>query len=987
MANTEALVLQMSADIRRMEKALNQARGQTNRQLSAVESRFDKMNDHVRRSGDSMARDLRSSVAAIGTVFAVRDLANAADQWTNLRNQVRGYTAVVGPVGPATERLVRVANDAGIAVGSLGTTFAASARAAKTLGASGDQVFAFNEAVAKGAAIASTSSAALDGALIQLGQAIGSPRVELQEFNSVIEGTPRLAQAFADGVKGAGGSVATLRQMIAKGDISGADLFQGLLSQLPTLRREFAASEATISRSINRLGNEFIQYVGNADRATGATQLLSQFIELVTDNFDLLADAAIVAAGVIGGALAVGAMGRAVTAIRAMTREARVAQTAMGRLGVAFGFFTGPVGGILLGIASALTSMAFSAAEGATAMEQADEAISKLGEAQRDIVVDTEALTAAQNRLTQAIKDNSAATQTAAIADIEAIRKRIAANKDLAITERVRLNEAKAAREKQFREEKPANLDGPLQKVFGLSGQAGSGAIPLEEAVRLMQDTFRRSGGDPSLKAIRESLARRSAQGPLDEQYSVFLDILTRYDQYQADLQKIDDALRAVTAMDSLGTGATLTFPDTPEVEASTRAVAGYRTELEQLNEVLGALRTSSGKDRQVLTDMRAAFAEIQNAADPQSDAAAATIQQRGDQLMLFDSQAGENARQRSRQAVEAVLAYARATGEIAATVAKIPSLADVLLGADESLLRNELKAIAQEGLNSILTGEAKLEADYAEKVASAGRIRDNALAAGLDAWDAYFARVAEAKDTLDEARMALWDARHKYDGIAGSGDILAGMPTADTIADDIRKQWERDGLIPTEAYLEMERTMRESVKNAMRDGIATGDWGDAFQSILADAITEGLDSALNRVADWLTNFLFAESGFLSGLMNGAGAWASSAIFGARAGGGGVGANRGYRVNDRADQGEFLFMGSNPGQVLRGSDIAGMMGPGQGASAVHINAPLIVEGSVDAVTWPKLEAAMRAQTRQIMTAMPGVVNATITDNRIQKRRL
>ena len=93
-----------------------------------------------------------------------------------------------------------------------------------------------------------------------------------------------------------------------------------------------------------------------------------------------------------------------------------------------------------------------------------------------------------------------------------------------------------------------------------------------------------------------------------------------------------------------------------------------------------------------------------------------------------------------------------------------------------------------------------------------------------------------------------------------------------------------------------------------------------------------------------------------------------------------------YRVNDRADKGEFLFMGSNAGQVLRASDINGMMS-GRGGNGTIIQAGLTVMGSVDAVTWPKVQSAMNAQTQRIMSAMPTAVRGTIIHDKKQKRRL
>lgn len=656
-AEVDALVLQMSADVRRIEKSMAQMASTTDRRVGQVEARFNKMNSHIKQSGDRMASDLTRTFAALGVIASVRGLTDAADKWTALRNSVGAYKDVVGPTTQATERLKQVADDAGVSVTSLGTTFAASARAAKTLGASQSSIFAFNEAVAKGAQIANTGAAAVDGALTQLGQAIGSPKVQLGEFNSVIEGTPRLAQAFADGIQRAGGSVAKLRELITKGEIAGSDLFEGLIGQLPTLRKEFAASEVSISRSVNRIGNAYLQYVGNADRAMGVSKLLSGFLNVVADNFGLLADAAIVAAGVMGGALALGAMIRFVAALKDMAVMARGAKTAIDALKISAAFFTGPVGAAMLAIGAALGVMALNAGNAGEAMERADDAISKLGAAQAAIKADTDALAEAQNRLTKAIEAGSTAAANAAVTDVEAIRKRIAANAALAQSEKVRLNQAKVAREQQFREN--IRLTDPEREGVDLPilGLLADETAPLDELVRRMQDTFRRSGMDSSIDGIRSEIASRSNAGALDTQFRTFFWVLERFDKYQADIKSINEAIASIDSIASMDvSGDILTIPGASGgAGGATKDLKGYRTELEKVRETLKALRAEQGADAALVEQGTMAFDSLQANGQAAVDYAE-KLQEASEKLGDLEKGAAERMTERSRIAVQTLI-------------------------------------------------------------------------------------------------------------------------------------------------------------------------------------------------------------------------------------------------------------------------------------------------------------------------------------------
>lgn len=992
----EALVLQMSADIRRMEKALAKIAGDADRQLGRTEKRFDKLNQHIQRSGDQMARDLRAAFATIGVGLAIREVSQAADQWTNLRNSVSQYTGVVGPAEQATARLLGVANDAGVAITSLGTTFAASARAAKTLGASADQVFAFNEAVAKGAQIANTGAAAVDGALTQLGQAISSPKVQLGEFNSVIEGTPRLAQAFADGIKEAGGSVATLRELISKGEISGGELFQGLISELPTLRREFAATDATISRSVNRLNNAFLEYVGNADKATNGTKILNGFLNLVAGNFDLLADAAIVAATAIGGTLAVQAIGRFIAEIRKARTSAKEAGVEFLTLRTAMSFLGGPWGAAIIGIAAALGSLAFSTLETASAADRAADAFQKIEKVSADVAEAQAQLTAAQERLTEATRKGGEAARIAGVQEVERLRNVYLASKTLLDLERAKAAIAVADRSREFQTQRvkvPAFfVEQDINRGAGMTLRDQFSQLGLPELMKR---------GQSGAEFISE-MAIAAQTRALTAQESALFAVVSAGVAYDEEMRSLTERLKELNALSNSapGAGSEIPFPEIPERAGGASGLRGYATELEKVTDTIKALREEATRDAKLVGDSVLATQSLlltDQTADDFTDKWRAA----NDKLAEVYDQTGDRTLERSRVALEALIAFMDSTS-VRAAFDQLPNLSDVLLGDDVEIFKSEAAERVQAAADALATGVRKLEIDRDADIAKINQAMLDATgldAAAIDAMSAserrnldeavryYLAKIHEAHAKFQEGAAELANAAFKIDFSGPDIPLPAGSdPVADVLAFNTA-QLTAAGIFPSEAQEEFRELMRNSVKQAMREGIRTGDWDEAFRSILADAVTSGLEGALNRVGDWLADFLFAPDGFLGGLINGAGAWVGANIFGGtgRPTGGGVMAGGAYRVNDRADNGEFLFMGSNAGQVLRAADINGMLNSRNGNGTI-IQVGLTVMGSIDAVTWPKVQAAMNAQSQRIMAAMPTAVRGTIIHDRKQKRR-
>jgi tape measure domain-containing protein len=749
---TEALVLQMSADIRKMEKALSQARGQTNRQLSAVEKRFDQMNAHIRRSGDEMARDLRTAVAGIGVAFAIREVTQYADAWTTARNKLAAAGIASEDLAQTQSRLTDLALETRTSLEATVDLYARLTRSTDTLGVSQEQVFRAtqiaNQAFKAGGAAASEQASAV----LQLGQALGSGVLQGDELRSLRENAPLLAKAIADEFET---NVAGLKKLGETGQLTSVRVFQAILNAGVDIEAQFKSTTSTIGDAFTNLQSAFARFIGQNDQASGASKLLAGFINDVANNLDRLADAAIIAAQVIGGTLAAGAMIALVAQLATLVKSVGAASAAMVGLRAAMAFLSGPVGLVITAIGAGVAAFAISAGNAGTETQKLDRNLKDLS---------------------ATIEANKTALEAAGITVLT--------------TQLTEAEKAAAALEDRM-----AGLRAEAEKS-GAWGRDLAASQQWEANFRVRQD----------IAALEANPTER-----------VFVD---------------------------------RKFMDVPKYSPS---------ELKKL-----------------VADRKAVLAQ-------------------GEQLYL------------------ALLNAPRAA--FAKSDAVIPS-----------------------GNGNATPKEVSLE----DMIARLGLEPNNPL------------------DGLST------DVPFPYDMEAVWDEMNASMADID---------WEIAG----EA---LRQVMRDSIKNALREGIRTGDWGDSFSMILADAVTTGLDDALSRIGDWLADFLFADNGMLTNLANSAGSW----IFGQRAGGGAAMAGRGYRVNDRGDSGEFLFMGSNPGQVLRQSEMAGMLGGGTSSPTV-VNANLTIMGSVDAVTWPKVQEAMRQQARQIMSAVPATVNATLIDNRIQKRRI
>jgi tape measure domain-containing protein len=366
----ERLVVQLSADVRSFQTDLAKANGIAGRQARAIENRFRTMNRNVDKLMSSTARGLVAPLTGIAAALSVREVLQYADAWTKAKNSL----AVAGVTGrqqkQVMDALFASAQRNAAPIGVLTSLYGKAALSAKVLGASQDDLIRFSDGIAVALRASGTSTEAASGALTQLGQALGAGTVRAEEFNSILEGAPAIAQSVANGLDGVGGDIGKLRQKMLDGGLASRDFFNAFLKGLPAVQSLADNAAQTIEQGITKVNNAFTKYIGQSDESLGASQRLVAALNLLADNFNQAADYTLMFAGIIAGALvgrslvamiaklALATTGviRLVAALRAASSISGVA-AAFGGLGAA----AGPIGAIV-GVAAAVAVQHFAGA-------------------------------------------------------------------------------------------------------------------------------------------------------------------------------------------------------------------------------------------------------------------------------------------------------------------------------------------------------------------------------------------------------------------------------------------------------------------------------------------------------------------------------------------------------------------------------------------------------------------------------------------------
>lgn len=269
----------LTADNRAMIKALREA--------DAALGNSRKM---ASGSMDGIARSAASAQAAVARLAAgfagfasARALIQAADSVTLLGNRLKLASRDAAEAQSAYEGLFAIAQRSRVGFTDLGETYAAMARNTQHLGISQGRLLAVTESIGNAMAVSGGSAESMKAALVQLGQGLASGQLRGEELNSVMEQTPRLAKALADGL---GISIGALRDVAKEGKLTSEVVIKALESQYGVLKKEVSESTITVGQSLTILNNSFVNAAGNIDNATTATGSMAQMVLALGKGLD-----------------------------------------------------------------------------------------------------------------------------------------------------------------------------------------------------------------------------------------------------------------------------------------------------------------------------------------------------------------------------------------------------------------------------------------------------------------------------------------------------------------------------------------------------------------------------------------------------------------------------------------------------------------------------------------------------------------------------
>ncbi|MCH2000387.1 tape measure protein [Acinetobacter seifertii] len=251
---------------------------------------IEKKGDFASKSMDSLSVSTRALAGHMAGLITISTAISKMDTYTGLQNRLKLVTSNQAELNKATEDTFRIAQKTYSAWDSVLQVYQRFSDNAKTLNLNMDDTARLTETVSKAVAISGASAQAADAALVQFGQALASGTLRGEELNSVMEQTPALAKAIAQGM---GITVGELRSVAAQGKITSQEIVKALKNVQNDVDALFAKTDITIGQSLTLLNNEITKFVGESGKGSGAAQVLAGSVQTLAGNLDTLTSALI----------------------------------------------------------------------------------------------------------------------------------------------------------------------------------------------------------------------------------------------------------------------------------------------------------------------------------------------------------------------------------------------------------------------------------------------------------------------------------------------------------------------------------------------------------------------------------------------------------------------------------------------------------------------------------------------------------------------
>lgn len=226
---------------------------------------------------------LRSAGKTLLAFFAVRQVfqfvkgvIQTADAFKEVQARIKLATDGINAYATANASLFLIAQRTRTGFNDLANLFSRTNEAIKNLGLEQKDTLNFVELVGKANKVSGASATESAASIRQLTQALQSGVLRGDEFNSVMENSPRIVKALAAGLDV---PIGALREMAKEGELTAERVIRAILSQSAAIDTEFNSIPKTVSGVVTQLNNIWNKGIGELDTGSGFSKVIIAVFE------------------------------------------------------------------------------------------------------------------------------------------------------------------------------------------------------------------------------------------------------------------------------------------------------------------------------------------------------------------------------------------------------------------------------------------------------------------------------------------------------------------------------------------------------------------------------------------------------------------------------------------------------------------------------------------------------------------------------------
>lgn len=269
------------------DKAANEATFAVKKTSQAIQG-MGKEADSTGRSLDGLTKLMIGFIS----LQTVGNLIRMAEAYNEMAERVQMATSSTDEFNTVQARLLQTSNNTYRSLAEAQELYIRTSAALKSMGYDTEGALDVTDSLSYAFVKNATSVDRAKSATDAFSKVLNKGKVEADAWETILAAVPTVVDAIA---ASSGKTAAEIRQMGVSGQLTARQLSEGLRTSLDDNRKAAEGMATTMRDAFQRLQNNLSALVGEANRTTGATSLLSKAIVGLADNLESVVNVLLIA--------------------------------------------------------------------------------------------------------------------------------------------------------------------------------------------------------------------------------------------------------------------------------------------------------------------------------------------------------------------------------------------------------------------------------------------------------------------------------------------------------------------------------------------------------------------------------------------------------------------------------------------------------------------------------------------------------------------